>query len=126
MIPYLYHTHVWGVSLVYCISVLVKPEVEVRAGNVRYTSYNITQDQQNVQFTCKVTSANPTTGITHSWLRDGQTLPGVEGQIYSITQVQKADRGMMTCTASNTEGTTTSSGVNIDVQCEYLSVQERS
>ena len=72
-------------------------------------------------------SGNPVPTIT--WTRNGSVLTSsvprisfeAESREFTITSINRADKGDYRCVANNSEGNVTSDAATLDVQCEYTS-----
>lgn len=65
-----------------------------------------------VSFTVTVT-ANPSP--TYQWSKNGSPIAGATGASYSLTSAQTGDAGSYTCTATNSQGSTTSNSATLTV-----------
>ena len=75
----------------------------------------------NLQLTCEATG-QPEPNIT--WTKgkpgnQGNTVVVQEGKVLTITNINRTDAGIFTCTAYNGFGRTESQAVYVNVTCEY-------
>ncbi|XP_056009557.1 brother of CDO-like [Ostrea edulis] len=104
-----------GVSLpaTVLVDIQYKPTMRVTPAG----PYQIREGDTTVIY-CIVTDANPNTGITWNWTKTGNPAVLYTGQIYTIPNIQRAQRGTYQCTATNSIGVSLPATVLVDVQCK--------
>ena len=86
------------------------------------TPLNLTvvKDQTGLRLSCRVTDANPNTGITFKWIKEGRENTTVSTSYLLIfTVFTEQDDGTYFCTATNAVGTSTLATIIVIVQCKY-------
>ena len=70
---------------------------------------------------CKLSSANPNTGITWRWIKTVSPNTVLHNEPnYTIPNIQRGRSGSYTCTASNAVGTSERATITVDVKCMLL------
>lgn len=77
------------------------------------TSYTVTEGKETISITC---TADCKPACDYTW--SGPNVPGGTGEVLSLQNIRKNQRGVFNCAASNNVGSFNSTDVNIDVQCE--------
>ncbi|XP_056013219.1 B-cell receptor CD22-like [Ostrea edulis] len=94
------------------LNIQYKPEVTTSTSS----PYRVVEGQ-SATMTCRVSAANPNTGITWSWIKtDSPSNVLHTGSTYTISNIQRGRSGTYSCTARNSIGTSTPVTVQVDVQ----------
>ncbi|XP_056009548.1 B-cell receptor CD22-like [Ostrea edulis] len=106
-------THSIGTSLPATVQVDVqyKPIVHLNSS----TPYHVTEHRDAVMI-CSVIDANPSTGITWTWKKIGNSVILSREATYTIPRISRDQAGDYSCTATNTIGISTPVTVQVDVQ----------
>lgn len=91
-----------------------KPEVTPSTPN----PYRVTEGQTAL-LECRLTGANPKTGIVWTWFKPGSPSNALyNGPIFNIANIKRNMSGSYSCTAGNSIGTSVAATIYVDVLCE--------
>ncbi|WP_411846030.1 immunoglobulin domain-containing protein [Roseibacillus persicicus] len=65
-------------------------------------------------------SASSVEAITYQWQKDGVDIPGATASTFSLTEVDETDAGVYTVVATNSQGSTTSTGASLVTILDYI------